>query len=85
MKMKNTILSGAIALAILTSSSAFSADLKYQPGKDNNFNWASFEKFKNEVDLKGQVLTIKGPWLGADKKLIESVIAYFEAKQPVPL
>lgn len=77
--MKSSILSSAIALAILTSSSAFAADLKYQPGKDNTFNWGSYEKFKKEVNLKGQVLTIKGPWLGADKDLAESVIAYFEA------
>lgn len=76
--MKNKILSSAIALAIFTSSSAFTADLKYQPGKDNTFNWASYEKFKNEFDLKGEKITIKGPWLGADKKLVESVIAYFE-------
>lgn len=76
--MKNTILNSAIALAILTSSTAFAADLKFQPGKDSKFNWTSFEQFKKEIDLKGQVLTIKGPWLGADKKLIESVIAYFE-------
>jgi alpha-glucoside transport system substrate-binding protein len=78
MKMKNTILNSAIALAILTSSSAFAADLKYQPGKDNTFSWASFEKFKKEVDLKGQVLTVQGPWLGVDKKLVETVFAYFE-------
>lgn len=77
--MKNTILSSAIALAILSSSSAFAADLKFQPGADDTFNWASYEKFKKDVDLKGQKLTIKGPWLGADKELAESVIAYFEA------
>lgn len=77
--MKSTILNSAIALAILTSSSAFAVDLKFQPGKDNTFNWASYEKFKNEVNLKGQVLTISGPWLSADKALAESVMAYFEA------
>ncbi len=77
--MKNTILKSTIAIAILASSSAFSADLKYQPGKDSTFNWSSYDKFKQEVNLKGQVLTINGPWLGADKDLIESVIAYFEA------
>jgi alpha-glucoside transport system substrate-binding protein len=77
--MKNKILNSAIALAIFTSSSAFATDLKYQPGKDKTFNWASYEKFKSEFDLKGEKITIKGPWLGADKKLVESVIAYFEA------
>lgn len=77
--MKNKILNNAIALAIITSSSAFAADLKFQPGEDNTFNWASYEQFKKDVNLKGQELTIKGPWLGADKDLAESVIAYFEA------
>ena len=77
--MKSTVLNSAIALAIITSSSAFSADLKYQPGKDKTFNWASYEQFKQDVNLKGEVLTIKGPWLGADKDLAESVMAYFEA------
>nr|WP_255697103.1 ABC transporter substrate-binding protein [Sinirhodobacter sp. WL0062] len=31
------------------------------------------------MDLKGQKLTVLGPWLSADKDLVESVIAYFEA------
>jgi len=77
--MKNTILTSAVALAILSSSSAFAVDLKFQPGADDTFNWASYEKFKKEVDLKGEKLTIKGPWLGADKELVETVLAYFEA------
>ncbi len=31
------------------------------------------------MDLQGQKLTILGPWLSADKDLVESVLAYFEA------
>ncbi len=74
--MKTTLLTSAVALAIF-SSSAMSADLKYAPGEDNRFNWASYEYLK-KVDLKGETLTVRGPWLGPDKALIETVIAYFE-------
>ncbi len=72
---KTTMLATAIALAV--STSAFSADLKFKPGVDKRFDWDSYEALK-QVDLKGQTLTIFGPWLTGDKDLIESVIAYFE-------
>jgi alpha-glucoside transport system substrate-binding protein len=74
--MKTTILATAITLAV--STTAFSTDLKFQPGSDSRFNWESYEQLK-KVDLKGETLTIFGPWLTEDKALIESVIAYFEA------
>ncbi len=74
--MKTSLITSAVALAIL-SSSAISADLKYKPGEDNRFNWPSYEYLK-KVDLKGEIIKISGPWLGPDKALIESVIAYFE-------
>jgi alpha-glucoside transport system substrate-binding protein len=75
--MKTSLLAGAVALAISTST-AFAADLKYTPGDDDRFNWQSYEELKN-MDLKGETVTIFGPWLTEDKELIESVIAYFEA------
>ncbi|WED24797.1 ABC transporter substrate-binding protein [Vibrio sp. JC009] len=74
--MKQALLTSAIALAI--SSNAFAADLKYAPGEDDRFNWASYEMLK-KTDLTGETITVFGPWLGPDKALIESVIAYFEA------
>lgn len=74
--MKTTLLTSVVSLAII-SSSAMSADLKYKPGEDARFSWSSYEALQ-KVDLKGEVLTIRGPWLGPDKALIESVIAYFE-------
>lgn len=74
--MKNALLTSAIALAI-SSTSAFAADLKYAPGEDSRFNWDSYEMLK-KTDLKGETITVFGPWLGPDKALIESVIAYFE-------
>ena len=74
--MKTSLLTSTVAIALL-SSSVSAADLKYKPGDDNRFNWPSYEYLK-KVDLKGEVIKISGPWLGPDKALIESVIAYFE-------
>ncbi|MBZ4022434.1 alpha-glucoside ABC transporter substrate-binding protein [Rhodobacter sp. TJ_12] len=67
-----------VAIAALAVSGAFAQDLKFAPGEDARFNWASYEALK-EMDLSGQTLTVLGPWLGPDKDLVESVIAYFEA------
>ncbi|WP_375748640.1 ABC transporter substrate-binding protein [Vibrio sp. HN007] len=74
--MNKALLTSAIALAI-SSTSALAADLKYAPGEDSRFNWDSYEMLK-KTDLKGETITVFGPWLGPDKALIESVIAYFE-------
>ncbi|OHV85989.1 ABC transporter substrate-binding protein [Ensifer sp. LCM 4579] len=74
--MKTSLLMGVAALALLAGG-ASAADLKFQPGEDSKFNWASFEEFKSAHDLKGQTLTIFGPWRGEDEALFKSVYAYF--------
>ncbi|MGB0867503.1 MAG: ABC transporter substrate-binding protein, partial [Granulosicoccaceae bacterium] len=74
--MKMTLIAAAISLLAATSATA--ADLKFPVGEDNRFNWASFDALKSE-QLKGQELTVFGPWLGPDKELVENVLAYFEA------
>ncbi|MFA0439894.1 alpha-glucoside ABC transporter substrate-binding protein [Vibrio sp. 10N.286.49.C2] len=74
--MKTSLLAGAIAVAI-SASSAFAADLKFTPGDDDRFSWQNYEELK-AMDLKGETVTIFGPWLTEDKELVESVIAYFE-------
>nr|WP_319516535.1 ABC transporter substrate-binding protein [uncultured Cohaesibacter sp.] len=66
------------ALAALSVGSLQAAELKFKPGEDAKFNWASYEEFKKNVDLSGDSMTISGPWLGADKDLFMSVVAYFE-------
>ncbi len=66
----------AAALALLAGA-ATAGELKFPPGEDARFNWASYEALKS-MDLKGQKLTVLGPWLSADKDLVESVLAYFE-------
>jgi alpha-glucoside transport system substrate-binding protein len=68
-----------VAVAALSVGSLQAAELKFKPGDDAKFNWASYEAYKKAVDLSGETLTISGPWLGGDKDLFMSVIAYFEA------
>ncbi|MDQ0319190.1 alpha-glucoside transport system substrate-binding protein [Pararhizobium capsulatum DSM 1112] len=74
--MKKTFLLSVAALALL-GGVANAAELKFKPGEDSKFNWASFEEFKKGHDLKGQTLTIFGPWRGEDQALAESVLDYF--------
>jgi alpha-glucoside transport system substrate-binding protein len=70
------LLIGVAAFALLAGT-AGAADLKFKPGEDSRFNWASLEEFKKGHDLKGQTLTIFGPWRGEDEALFKSVYAYF--------
>ena len=63
--MKKILLLGA-ALATLALSAPASAELKFKPGEDPRFNWANYDDLK-KVDLKGETLTIFGPWRGEDE------------------
>ena len=73
--MTRTMLCSALALCALAGSAA-AQDLVFPPG-EGDFHWDSYEALKSQ-DLSGQVVTISGPWLGGDRDLVESVIAYFE-------
>jgi alpha-glucoside transport system substrate-binding protein len=77
--VKRSLLIGVAAFALLAglAGTAGAADLKFKPGEDSRFNWASLEEFKKGHDLKGQTLTIFGPWRGEDEALFKSVYAYF--------
>ena len=67
-----------VAVAALAAGTAMAADLKFQPGQDSKFNWKSFDDFKSaHADLKGETLTIFGPWRGEDEALFTSVLNYF--------
>lgn len=72
--MKKTLLAAAVAVAASTSAYA---ELKFKPGEDSRFHWDNYETFAKANDLKGETLTVFGPWLGPDKELFESVLAYF--------
>lgn len=76
--MKAAILGGAAALALIAGA-AGAQDLKFKPGEDSRFNWKSYEDFAASHDLKGQTLTIFGPWRGEDQDLFESVLDFFRA------
>ncbi|MCO6188220.1 ABC transporter substrate-binding protein [Rhizobium sp. L1K21] len=73
--MKKAFLFG-VAAAALIAGSASAAELKFKPGEDSRFHWDSYEKLK-DIDLKGQQLTVFGPWLGPDQANVEAVLAYF--------
>ncbi|MBP2447378.1 ABC transporter substrate-binding protein [Rhizobium leguminosarum] len=75
--MKKSFLMG-VAVAALFAGAASAADLKFAPGQDSKFNWKSYDEFKAaHADLKGQPLTIFGPWRGEDEAFFMSVLAYF--------
>lgn len=67
-----------VAAAALVAGSVGAQELKFAPGEDAKFNWASFEELKR-TQLAGEQITIFGPWLGPDQVLVESVLAYFAA------
>lgn len=73
--MKKSFLLSVATLALLAGA-AGAADLKFAPGEDAKFNWASYEELK-KTQLNGEQITIFGPWLGPDQQLVESVLAYF--------
>lgn len=78
--MVKTLLSRSVAVAVgaAVSLGASAADLKYAPGEDARFNWASYEQYTSDVDLSGETLSVVGPWVGPDADLVNTVIAYFE-------
>jgi alpha-glucoside transport system substrate-binding protein len=74
--MKKSLLLG-VALATLALCAPASAELKFKPGEDKRFHWENFDELK-KVDLKGETLTIFGPWRGEDEGLVRSVLEYFQ-------
>ena len=81
--MKKMLLLGA-AFVTLALSAPAQADLKFKPGEDPRFHWANYDELK-KVDLKGETLTIFGPWRGEDEALVRSVLDYFSEATGVDL
>jgi alpha-glucoside transport system substrate-binding protein len=71
---KNLFLGAALAAIFVTTPAL--AELKYKPGEDAKFTWANLDELK-KVDLKGETLTIFGPWRGDDEAHIQVVLEYF--------
>lgn len=73
--MKKNLFLGAALAAIFVTTPAL-AELKYKPGEDTKFTWANLDELK-KVDLKGETLTIFGPWRGDDETHVQVVLEYF--------
>ena len=72
MRLRHLVSAAIVAIAL---ASPAMADLKYKPG-EGPFTWANFEELK-KVDLKGETLTIFGPWRGDDENHVQVVLQYF--------
>ncbi|HEY0212780.1 MAG TPA: ABC transporter substrate-binding protein [Paenirhodobacter sp.] len=68
----------AIMVASGVTGTAAAQGLIFPPDVDARFHWQDYQTLQGQ-DLRGQRLTILGTWLGQDKALFDSVIAYFEA------
>ena len=73
--MKFRLALGVAALALALTTPAM-AELKYKPGEESRFHWDNMDELK-KVDLKGETLTIFGPWRGDDEAHIQVVLDYF--------
>jgi alpha-glucoside transport system substrate-binding protein len=73
--MKTRLILSSAVLALALSAPALSADLKYKVG-EGPMTWANFDELK-KVDLKGETLTIFGPWRGDDETHVQVVLEYF--------
>lgn len=70
----------AVAAVGLAAGAAGAVDLKYKvDSQSNRFDWNSYHAFAKAHDLKGQTLTITGPWTGGDKDHVEVMLDYFRA------
>lgn len=74
MKFKTTLAAAMMGMSLLAAQ-ALAADLKYKPG-EGPFTWSNFDDLK-KVNLKGETLTIFGPWRGEDEKHVQVVLEYF--------
>ena len=72
--MKKSFLLSAGLLALTLATPAL-AELKYKPG-EGPMTWANLEELK-KVDLKGETLTIFGPWRAEDEAHVQVVLEYF--------
>lgn len=67
---------GLLMLSLCLAGQGYGADLKFPIGKDSRFHWDDLKSFQ-KMDLKGQKISVFGPWLGADKDLVNSMLDYF--------
>lgn len=75
--MIKTFFGGAAVIALSAGMAHADAHLTFGT-EGGGFSWDSYNAFAEAHDLAGETLTIRGPWIGDDRDLVESVIAYFE-------
>ncbi|WP_435310918.1 ABC transporter substrate-binding protein [Primorskyibacter sedentarius] len=74
--MTHRLLAGAAALALTSGMAHAAGHMPFAPG-EGDFNWDSFNSYAEANDFSGEQVTVFGPWIGPDQKLVESVLAYF--------
>ncbi|MGB1012343.1 MAG: extracellular solute-binding protein, partial [Thiolinea sp.] len=68
----------ALVVAALATGTAQAADLKFKPG-EGPFSWEGYNKWAESApDLKGQQVTVFGPWLSPEDGFFNNALAYFE-------
>ena len=73
--MKKQFFASAAICALVYASPAL-AELKFKPGEDARFHWSDLDTLKT-MDLKGETISIFGPWRGDDEILVQSILDYF--------
>jgi len=70
----------AVSIAALAVGTAHADDqLKFTPG-EGPFSWDSYDAWAESApDLKGQTVTVFGPWLNPEDDFFNNALAYFEA------
>ena len=74
--MKKLLLAGIARPPLLMAAARPFGRTEVQAGRGARFHWADFDALK-KVDLKGETLTIFGPWRGDDEELVQSILDYF--------
>ena len=72
-----TILWTLLCAGLLNLGSAQDTpELLFPTGEDSRFHWENLAAFE-ALDLRGETITIFGPWLGAQAQELERVLEYF--------
>ncbi len=77
MKQFLSLIFGLVLVTGFLFTNVNAQKLKFPIGKDKRFHWEDLKSFQKE-NLKGQTVSIFGPWLSADKDLVNSVLDYFK-------
>ena len=75
--MKN-LLKALVVAALATGTAQADNHLKFAPG-EGPFSWEGYNKWAESApDLKGQQVTVFGPWLSPEDGFFDNALAYFE-------